>query len=208
MYLLLSLVLIGVLLIVNEWRYRRKDVKIERSRKLAHILIGCFAALWPFYLSWDSIRLISLLFLVGVVISKALKLFASIHEIERFSLGEICFALAVGALTFVTQNKWVYAVSLLQMSLADGLAAIIGTRYGSSSSYTIFGAKKSGVGSVTFLLTSILIILVGRASGHIAISIPLALMAAVISTITENIAIYGSDNLLLPIVTALIITHG
>ena len=104
MYVILSLALIAILLISNELLWRKKSTHKEHQRKIAHILIGTFAAFFPLYMSWTDIRLISLAFLVVVILSKFLNIFSSIHQVERFTLGEICFALAVGGLTFITKN--------------------------------------------------------------------------------------------------------
>lgn len=208
MYIFLSLAAIAGLLIANElwWRYR--DTHKEHPRKVVHIFVGSFVAFWPLFMSWDAIRLISLAFLGGVVLSKALNIFASIHEVERFSLGEISFALAVGLLTFVTKSDFIYIVSILQMSLADGLAAIIGVHYGKKNSYKVFGHTKSVAGTLTFFICSLAIIIIGRSIVHAQLSWYLVLVTSILATITENIAVWGLDNLLLPVLVALILLHA
>ncbi len=208
MYVSLSLAAIALLLVANEFWARKKGSHREHSRKIVHILVGSFAAFWPLFMSWSDIRFISLAFLVVVVLSKSLNVFASIHEVERFSVGEISFAIAIGLLTFITKNDFIYAVSMLQMGLADGLAAIIGLHYGRGNTYKILGHKKSLAGTSTFFVCSLAIIIVGSILANFHLSWYLVLTVAILATIIENLALWGLDNLFLPIVVALILIHS
>ena len=207
MFVLLSLALIAALLIANELIWRKKDTHQEHQRKIIHIVVGSFAAFFPLYMSWTDIRLISLAFLVVVGLSKALNIFSSIHQVDRFSLGEICFALAVGGLTFITSTDWIYIASLLQMSLADGLAAIVGVNFGKNNSYKVFGATKSVVGSLTCFIVSLAILIITVLISNAHINFWILVMASLIATIVENIAVYGLDNLFLPLVVAVILSR-
>ena len=207
MYILLSLALIAAILIANELFWRKKDPHKEHQRKTIHILVGSFAAFFPLYMSWKDIRLISLAFLVVVVLSKTLNIFPSIQQVERFSLGEICFALAIGGLTYITSSDWIYIASILQMSLADGLAAIAGVNFGKSNSYKLFGVTKSVVGSLTCFTVSLAILVATALIANVHLSIWTLLFASLIATAVENIAVYGLDNLFLPLVVAVILSH-
>jgi dolichol kinase len=207
MYVFLSVLLVALLLLANEHHWRNKTVHAELPRKVVHIMVGSFIAFWPLYISWNWIRLISLAFILGVIISKSLNIFASIHEVERFSIGEICFALAVGGMTFFTKTDWIYAVALLQMSIADGLAAIVGVHLGKSTRYKIFGATKSLVGSAAFLITSLLILFIASLIIKTNVSFLLIILTALAATIVENLAVYGLDNLFIPLTVILILNH-
>src|SRR6185369_12525633 len=132
----------------------------EFGRKFVHVTVGSFVAFWPFFLTWSEIRLLSLAFFVAVIVSHQLKVFRAIHSVQRPTYGEVFFALTVGLLTLFTHSKAVYAAALLQMSLADGLAAIVGTRYGRDNKYHLLGHAKSVAGTIAFIVTS-LAILVG-----------------------------------------------
>lgn len=207
MYLLLSMAAVGVLLLGNEFWWRHKASHGEHHRKLVHMLVGTFVAFWPFYLSWTDIRIISLAFLLGVALSKGLNIFASIHEVERFSVGEICFALSVGVLTFITHTDWIYAASILLMSLADGAAAIVGLHFGRNNSYKVFGYKKSLAGTGTFFIVSLAILFAAKFMSGSSIALWVIPVASIIATGVENITIYGFDDLFLPVVTAVILTR-
>jgi dolichol kinase len=154
-------------------------------------------------MSWNQIRFFSLAFLIVVVLSRYLGIFQAIHSAQRPTIGEIFFALAVGATTFVTYQRWVYAAALLQMSLADGLAAVIGVHFGKTTRYRIFGSKKSIVGTLVFFFTSLLILFdFSYASGG-SLGLTRLVATAVGSTVIENLAgNYGLDNLFVPLLVA------
>ena len=209
MDILLSLAAVAALLIGNELWFRKRNRSQEHSRKLIHIVVGSFIAFWPLFLSWNMIRLISLAFLIAVVISKALNLFASIHEVERFTLGEVGFAVSVGLVSFITTSKGIYAVSILQMALADGLAAVVGLRFGKSNRYHVLSSHtKSVIGTTTFFVCSLMIVAVARVALFIHVPWGTLISASVAVTIIENLAVYGLDNLLVPVAFALILTFA
>lgn len=191
-----------ILLVGSELYWRTHKIQSEVSRKFIHITVGSFVAVWPFFLSWGQIQVLSVAFVVAVAVSKYLNLFQAIHSVQRPTAGELFFAAAVGLTTLITHDKYVFAAAILHMSLADGLAAIIGTNYGKSNSYTIKGHVKSLSGSATFVIAS-LCILAGYGILAGAVLLPLTLLAIAFSTaFIENVGIYGSDNLLVPLLVA------
>src|SRR4051812_4841225 len=130
MYFILSVIAVLVILVVSEIGWRRHWLRGEIGRKLVHILVGSFVAFWPYFLSWNQIRFLSLAFLAVVLISNYFKIFHAVHSVQRPTFGEVFFAITVGLLTFVTDDKAIYTTALLQMSLADGIAALVGTHFG------------------------------------------------------------------------------
>ncbi len=201
MVLILAILGIGLVLVGNELWWRRKASHSEWSRKFVHITVGSFVAFWPFFLSWQQIRWLSLGFFLVVGISKYLHVFRAIHTVQRPTWGELYFALAVGLTTVITHDKWVYMAALLQMSLADGLAAVIGVRYGKQS-YLVFGHRKSWTGSLAFFVVSLSILLVYSHLANTALNPLLAVSIAGIGTIIENVGVRGLDNLLVPLLVA------
>ena len=206
MALILTTLAVFIILLGSELWWRWKHPKGEFSRKFIHITVGTFVAFWPFFLSWDEIRLLAVGFVLTVAVSKWLHIFRSIHSVQRPTWGEVYFALVVGLLTFVTHSKGIYAASLLQMSLADGLAAIVGVRFGKASRYLVFGHPKSLVGTTTFLVTSLVLLTGYVLTGHDLA--PLHLIGlAILSTAVENLGVAGLDNLLVPIMIALVLSR-
>jgi phytol kinase len=112
------------------------------------------------------------------------------------------FALAVGLITFITHDKWIYMAALLQMSLADGFAAVIGTAYGQRFRYIVFGHAKSILGTFTFFVVSaaILVLFTFVSGQHLRWTFIVDLSA--VASMIENIGVAGLDNLLVPVVVA------
>src|ERR1035437_6998125 len=161
MRLILTALVVFALLLFNEaWSRRQRPHSVrhlhgEFNRKFAHITIGSFVAFWPYFLSSTDIKLLSAAFLVVVAVSRYLNIFKAIHSVQRPTWGEFWFALVVGGLAFmVPQHPHIYTVALLEMALADGLAAVIGTHYGNRYRYVVFGSPKSIIGTLTFFVTS------------------------------------------------------
>lgn len=199
MAILLTILTVLALLLIGEFWWRKQRLHTEFTRKFVHITVGSFVAFWPFFLSWNEIRLLSVAFLVVVAVSKYLRLFRAIHSVQRPTWGELCFALAVGAITLITQDKWIYAAALLQMSLADGFAAVIGTRYGQRFRYIVFGHAKSLLGSLTFFVTSVLILVCFSHFSSMELSAWFIVDLAGAASLIENLGVQGLDNLLVPI---------
>lgn len=206
LYLIASVFAVFIVLMLGEIGWRKKWLKGEFGRKFVHILVGSFVAFWPFFMTWEEIRILSVAFLVVVVISQQLKIFRAIHAVQRPTYGEVFFALVVGMLTFVTHSKGVYAAALLQMSLADGFAAITGTKWGKRNAYHVFNHAKSIVGTLTFIIVSFGL-LVGYAifSVH-SLPIDMAVFGSIGAAALENVAPLGLDNLLVPLFIGFLLT--
>ncbi|MDB5170048.1 MAG: phosphatidate cytidylyltransferase [Candidatus Saccharibacteria bacterium] len=206
MALVLTVLAVFLLLIVSEYWWRKHPQPNELSRKFVHITVGSFVAFWPFFLSWNQIIFLSAAFLVGVGASKYLNIFKAIHSVQRPTWGELFFAAAVGIIAMITHSKGIYAVALLQMSLADGLAAIVGLRFGTGNRYKVFGSTKSIAGTATFFVIS-LALLIGYSQLSEAF-LPLAFLAALAlcTSLIENLGIVGLDNLLVPLVIAYVLS--
>ena len=202
MNIFIALSIVFMLLVINEIWWRRKKKHSELSRKLIHILVGSFVAFWPYIMSVNSIRIISVLFTIVVFSSMKFNIFKSIHSVKRDSLGEIYFAISVGLITFINPSHLVYTLSLLTMSLADGLAALVGTYYGMNRKYKVYGRSKTVLGSLTFFIVALVLILIYiDKTGHVFSLGYLAVASGL--TLIENISPKGMDNLLVPLVAAL-----
>ncbi|QQS20037.1 hypothetical protein IPL85_01085 [Candidatus Saccharibacteria bacterium] len=201
----LAVGVVFVLLLLSEWGWRRHWMHGEVGRKFVHVTVGTFVAFWPYFLDWTEIRLLSLAFFVVVLAAMHLGVFRAIGSVQRPTYGEIFFALSVGLLTLITDSKGIYAAAILQMALADGFAAIVGSRFGTQNKYHLFGRTKSIVGSLTFFVIS-LGLLIGYS--HFSVSgleWQYVIATACLATFLENIAALGFDNLLVPVAVGLLI---
>lgn len=205
MPLILTVAIIFAILLINEILWRRRNTHNEFSRKFVHITVGSFVAFWPFFLEWDEITGLSIAFILVVLISKKLNLFQAIHSVQRPTNGELFFALAVGTTALITENKWIYMAAILQMSLADGLAAIIGTRFGNSNRYSVLGGRKSVYGTLTFFVISLSILIYFVSTSGAELTMASLVAIACVASLLENFGIQGIDNLLVPVFVATIL---
>lgn len=205
MALILTVLAVFAILVASELWWRKRRPHDEFSRKFIHIFVGSLAAFWPFYLAWHWIIALSAAFVVVISLSKYFNVFKSIHTVERPTWGEVYFALAVGLLAFITHEPWIYAVALLHMSLADGLAAVVGVTWGKRTEYKIFGHTKSIIGSVTFFTVSLALLIGYDTMTATQLAPGLIIGIALAATFIENVAGYGLDNLLIPLLVAVVL---
>jgi phytol kinase len=203
----LTILAVFAVLAASEYGYRRSWFRDnEIARKFVHISVGSFVAVWPFFLSWNQIRLLSLLFVVGVSVSHWLNILRAIHSVQRPTYGEVCFAATVGLLTFITHSKGVYAAALLQMSLADGFAAVFGNKWGRGNTYHILEHSKSVVGTSVFVLTSVLLLVGYNLLGGHHLPASHIAFAALVAALFENMSPWGLDNLVVPLFIGWLLT--
>lgn len=201
MNLLLALAVVAVILVATEVLWRQKLVHNEDARKIIHIGVGSFVAFWPYFMSWRQIQLLSLILLVVVLVSRQKQLFNAVHSVSRRTWGEIYFPIGIGVSAFVAPAPIIFTAAILHLSLADGLAAVVGVRFGMLRKYKVGQYIKTVLGTLTFLLISSAIIL-----GTMLISNgfnwplwPLLVWLPLAATLTENLAVGGLDNLAVPL---------
>ena len=184
---------------------RRYDYHPEITRKFIHITVATFAAFWPLFMSWPSIAVTSLLLFFGVLVSKRLQFFGAIHKVKRLTWGEIFFPVSIGLSALLGVNSLAFSAAMLHLGLADGLAAVVGTLFGRSSRYKVFGHTKSRAGTITFFVCSFTIILFCGVLNGPRDSFTTLLWLPIAATIFENIGIAGSDNFFVPMLVAIML---
>lgn len=207
MYVALTVLAVFLVLVGSELWWQKRAGDDEFSRKFVHITVGSFVAFWPFFLSWEAIKLLSVAFVLAIVVSKYTNVFQAIHSVQRPTWGEIFFGLAVGLVALITQDKWIYCASLLQMSLADGLAAVVGTRFGHSQRYLVFNNVKSVAGTVTFFVVSLVILAVLNPQFPIPFAFSQLVGLSIAASVIENVGVKGFDNLFVPVVVAVFLSR-
>jgi dolichol kinase len=203
---------IFALLVITELLGEYKILKGEYRRKFLHITAGTFIAFWPWLISWRSIELIGLA-MVAFTIANRYFAFLNYHgRIGRASFGDIFMAVAVFLTAALTHNKIFFAVALLEVALADGLAAVAGITYGKNWGYKVFMNKKTVIGSMVFWIATVCIFGVGLLPAHDSISFQnyyiILLLLPPAFTLAENVSIFGLDNLVIPLLTILVLQHA
>ncbi|HEX3568133.1 MAG TPA: hypothetical protein VHT70_00455 [Candidatus Saccharimonadales bacterium] len=189
-----------LLLVVAEYFSRTGRVHSEITRKFVHMTVGTFVATWPFFLSWRDILLLGCAFLFVVTASVQFNIFRSIHSVNRNAVGETLFAIVIILLAALSHDRWIFMAAALHLSVADGLAAVVGTTMKHRSGrYFVFGSPKSIAGTTTFFIVSAIIVSVYAHATHQHNWGALILLPG-LATAAENIGGYGFDNLLVPLI--------
>lgn len=186
---------------------RRLGYGAEITRKIVHIGAGqvILLAWWLSVPAWLGIA--ASVFFSGVaLLSYRLPLLPGINGIGRQSLGTFFYALSIGLLVlwfWPLQQPQYAAIGILTMTWGDGLAALIGQRYGEHP-YQVWGEKKSYEGSLAMLLTSYAVcaLVLLSVQGPALSTWAVAAAGACIATLLEAISKYGVDNLSVPVGTA------
>lgn len=191
--------LIGVLLIlgISEILWRKKKLRQEYHRKFVHMGVGLFVAFWPWLISWRAIQLIGLAMAIVVVVDREVRFFKIDRRITRQTFGDLFFALAISLSALLTTNKYFFMIAILHVAVADGLAAIIGQKYGRKWRYKVFGETRSVVGTMAFWLSSLIILGIGLLfvlQPDIYTYAVLLLALPPILSVLENMSILGLDN--------------
>lgn len=205
---LATLFTVFCLLFLAERLRHKKIIHGEIARKFVHITVGAFIATWPYYLSMLTIEILSFALLLGVVVSRYMTFFKAIHEVNRKTWGDLLFPLGIGLSAVLASEPWIFSAAILHLSLADGAAALVGERYKKAGQYIIFGQKKSVVGTLVFWLVSFMIIsalLMTHYDQLSLVAVPLLLGLTSTTTLIENIAPNGTDNIFVPFVVVVVL---
>ena len=204
----LFIALVGVCLLVVSGEYLRRVhlFQAEVTRKFIHITVASFAASWPFFMEWNQIYLVSMLMFVGILFSRFIHLFPAIHGVKRRTWGELFFAMSIGICAVLGQSPWGFAAAMLIMGVADGFAALVGTLLDNTHRYKVLGHFKSREGTLTFFITSLIILSLCAGLGHLSPTFFKVVALAGLATILENISVGGTDNLFVPLAVVVFIT--
>lgn len=195
---------IAILLVIAETCRRYGNANTELTRKIVHIGTGNVILLaWWLNIPASVILLASIVASFVAIASYFLPILPSVNGVGRKSLGTLFYAISIGILTTLfweNGQQQFTAMGILIMSYGDGMAALIGQKWGKHP-YQLWGNKKSWEGSLTMALVSILIIIIvlnisGNWQGENFI---IALTVGIFATILETISYIGIDNLTVPV---------
>jgi phytol kinase len=179
----------------------------ELVRKLAHMVSAALAALLPFVLSFGQIALLGVLFAGVMAVSQRSGIFTAIHGVSRRTYGEVLFPLGIAALALLCPSPLSFGYGVLVLGLGDGLAAVIGERFGRRT-VPLLQTRKTLWGTGAFLAVCFALGLVLLAPTSISPAYLVAAAAAMAIALTpiELFLTYGLDNLALPPVAGLLLT--
>lgn len=207
---IIALGIVGLLLICAEVLWRMKLVSPEISRKIIHVLGGISVAFWPYFMTFQTIQLLSIALFVGIAISYKFRIFGSIHNVKRSTKGELIYPIGIGACAFLASEPWIFTAAVMHLAIADGLAAVIGARWGKRTNYRIGPHHKSLLGTGAFFIVSLLIMTISYAilGGQELFNADVLTIIAIagVATVIENITPYGFDNLAVPLVIVVLLS--
>ncbi|MBD0300527.1 MAG: phosphatidate cytidylyltransferase [Nitrososphaera sp.] len=181
--------------------------KPEIVRKIVHIGTGNVILIaWWLDIPASIGITASILASAITLLSYRLPILPGINSVGRQSLGTFFYSVSFGILVawfWYLQQPQYAALGILVMTWGDGLAALIGQRFGQHK-YKVFGTEKSWEGSLTMMLVSYLVsslILVGT-QGNSWQTWAISLIVAVIATALEAVSFLGIDNLTVPLGSA------
>lgn len=186
---------------------RRLGYGPEITRKVVHIGAGhvILIAWWLSVPAWAGIAA-SVVFSGVALLSYRFPLLPGINSVGRKSLGTFFYALSIGLLIiwFWPLHQPQYAaIGIMTMTWGDGLAALVGQRFGEHP-YQIWGEKKSWEGSLAMFITSygVCASILLWVQGPVTATWLIAAVAATMATALESASKYGVDNLSVPLGTA------
>ncbi len=193
-----------------EWLRRRQGYSVDFTRKVVHIAAGMTVL---FLLAFRS-RWMALIPPVSFVFINALSYwkgtFRAMETGERWRLGTIYFPIAFAALTWwLWETKPLLVASLMPMTWGDALAAVVGRRWGRRK-FRVPGGYRTLEGSLTFLVvawaaTALPLAFLSGTPFPGWRAVPVALLVALTTAVVEAISPWGTDNLTVPAVSALIL---
>lgn len=181
----------GIFLVILETLSRRYMLSSEWVRRISHIFASFFTIYFSFQL--ESLFLLTTLAIFSVVMltSRVLKIFNHIHAVSRTTIGEELLPIGFIAAYLISRGQvGIFIPSILVIGLADPITGIVMQKWG-----------KHSLGILTFVVVTIPIILF---LAHA--SLMTAFIIALCVAIVERISPYGTDNLSIPVVTALLLS--
>ena len=199
---------LAALLVLAEWLKRTTNLEGEVLRKVVHIGAGnvIIPAWWLHIPAWISIS--AAVIASGVaILSYQVPILPSVNSIGRHSWGTFFYAVSIGLLVAIfwpLHQPYYAAIGILVMTWGDGLAALVGQRFGHHA-YCLWDMKKSWEGSLAMAIVSIVIsgCILSIVQDSLGLSWVIALAIALVATGLEAFSKFGIDNLTVPLGSAL-----
>lgn len=179
----------------------------ELSRKFIHILVGNWVFLLPLFDSYLHALIVPFLFVIINTLSYRFNIIKAMER-EDDSKGTIYYSVSLFILVFLSylfNQPMLTYIGVLTMAYGDGLAALLGPKYGK----TLLYHKKSVVGSLTVVIISFIVTFLSLtyfSEFKLVTILVTTLLTALFSGFIELVSENGLDNLTLPIGSGIVAT--
>ena len=176
----------------------------EIVRKIIHIGIGPLIPIAQFLkIAQNSALIFTGIVSLMVIINYTYKLLPAIEDVERKSYGTLFYCLSLFILIYLFWDEDPYALitGFFIMTFGDGLAGLIGKSF-NSKSWILFNQKKSLFGTITMLLTSLIVVCSVGYTRQSSLNLNYFAIAF-FATLLEQFSVLGIDNFIVPISSAL-----
>ena len=186
---------VALLLIISE-KFLKKYPRF--SRKFVHIMVGNILFILPVFATREAITFLAAA--PFILLTFLISPYSPIKLNHRVStsghgLGLVYYAISWTVMAFLFfPQPWIIAVGIAAMSYGDGMASIIGERYGKTK-YNIFGDNKSIEGSLAMFLVLILALIIILYYYQQPLNPLTIITVSLVATILEGLTPKGLDNL-------------
>lgn len=194
----------GSAIAVSEWLFRR-GISEWIDRKVAHFIASLVVLTFPWFFTQFETVVIGAVAFGLLFLGYRLRLLPSLM-IGYQAVGTLAFpiGLLLAAWLSTWQEPLMFQSAVLIVGIADAVAGIVGKIYGNKS-HTWF-SDKSKIGSATFLLLSVIVLLITTQLGLPINFIEIMLIATTL-TLCEAVSKYGWDNISVPVMAILMIQY-
>jgi phytol kinase len=180
-----------------------------QSRKFLHIMTGNIAFILPLFQTREIMAFVAagpfILFTFLMSPYSPIKSMRGKTSEAGHGLGLVYYAITWTVLAYAFfDHRVIIAMGILAMSYGDGLASLIGIKYGTRK-YTVFRDTKSYVGSIAMFVCTFLLLVIALlfyAEPLTSRVVVYLLCMAGVATIVEGVTPLGLDNLSVPFVVA------
>jgi dolichol kinase len=198
---------VTVLIVFTEKVFSKKYP--VQSRKFLHIMTGNIAFILPLFETREIMAFVAagpfILFTFLMSPYSPIKSMRGKTSEAGHGLGLVYYAITWTILAYVFfDHREIIAMGILAMSYGDGLASLIGIKYGKRK-YTVFKDTKSYVGSIAMFLCTFLLLIIAVVFYVEPLTtrvVAYLLCMAGVATVVEGITPLGLDNLSVPFVVA------
>jgi len=202
----------GILIFIAK-QFEKSGLGKDTTRKFVHAAMGLVILFIPFFTYKFMALIPPIIFIFVNALDYRFGLLSQIQGEDKGNIGTVLYPISYVILiaVFFHTDFWGLAVlGILSMAFGDAAASLIGRSFGRRK-YSVNDEPRSYEGSAamfffTFVLTAIILGVYGRQMGLAAgffTLFPASLLIASVSTAVEALSFKGSDNLTVPVLTAL-----